>query len=233
MSNCSLSSETKECAPEGFGPNTARAFSSPSLKNSRNPVYFDTCKRLIDILGSLVLLLILSPLMLVIALLVKLSSPGPVIYKQERLTCGGRIFTMYKFRSMSTNAESKSGAVWAEKNDPRVTPIGRFLRKTRIDELPQLVNVLIGDMSIIGPRPERPEIARNLIEDFPFFKRRLAVKGGITGLAQVSSEYAASVESYRSKLSLDRLYVARRSLWLDLYIAIKTFLVIFTGRGAR
>ena len=134
---------------------------------------------------------------------------------------------------MIANAEGSSGAVWAATNDPRVTTVGKFLRSSRLDELPQLVNVLKGEMSLIGPRPERPEFAETLEEQLPQFGKRLAVKGGITGLAQVSAGYAACIDSYREKLALDLLYIKNRSLLLDLSIALQTVKVVLTGNGAR
>jgi exopolysaccharide biosynthesis polyprenyl glycosylphosphotransferase len=194
---------------------------------------YEATKRLFDFVISSFLLVTLSPVMLFVALGVKISSTGPVIFKQVRLTKSRKPFTMYKFRTMCQDAESKSGAVWASCNDPRVTSIGKFLRLTRLDELPQLFNVLTGEMSLIGPRPERPEFAEKLSSEFISFKRRTEVKAGITGLAQVSNGYADSVDSYRKKLALDILYVNHRSLLLDLKIAAKTILVVFTGAGAR
>lgn len=134
---------------------------------------------------------------------------------------------------MSTDAERTSGAVWAADRDPRITPFGHFMRKTRLDELPQLLNVVIGDMSLVGPRPERPEFARELEQKLPSFSKRTQVKAGLTGLAQISSGYAASVDSYKEKLAWDRLYVQRRSFMLDLRIMIRTVAVVFRGDGAR
>jgi lipopolysaccharide/colanic/teichoic acid biosynthesis glycosyltransferase len=194
---------------------------------------YDSIKRALDIVGASVLLLVLAPVIAAIALLVRLDSRGPVIFSQKRLTEGGKVFTMFKFRTMRTDAESATGAIWASKADPRVTSIGKYLRLFRFDELPQLVNVLRGEMSLIGPRPERPEIAVDLSKELRSFNRRLAVKAGITGLAQTTTGYASSVESYRKKLAWDILYVQRRSLLLDLRIAVKTIFVVFTGSGAR
>ena len=197
------------------------------------PFGYDTQKRAFDIAVAGLLLATLAPIILFVAALVRMTSNGPVIFRQKRLTKDGKIFTMYKFRTMRVDAESGSGAVWATNRDPRVTPIGAFLRRTRLDELPQLMNVISGDMSMIGPRPERPEFTKELSELLPNFHRRLEVKGGITGLAQVSSGYAACIESYRKKLAFDLLYVKKRSMLLDLRIAVKTVTVILTGTGAR
>ncbi|MBP9837950.1 MAG: sugar transferase [Proteobacteria bacterium] len=179
------------------------------------------------------LLLGLTPLFLTTAILIKLTSRGPVIYKQKRLTVGNNVFTIYKFRTMYQNSESTTGAVWAKNNDPRVTFIGQYLRKYRIDELPQLVNVIRGDMSLIGPRPERPEMIGSLTKVFPSFNKRHLVKAGITGLAQTTCTYANCHRTYRKKLAHDLLYVKNRCLLLDLRIAAKTLLVVLTGSGAK
>jgi lipopolysaccharide/colanic/teichoic acid biosynthesis glycosyltransferase len=206
------------------------------VEGLRRLLYLSTysmCKRFIDILGSLALLALLLPVMLLISILIRLSSPGPAIYCQKRLTDRAKTFTMFKFRTMREDAEAASGAVWADESDPRVIPIGAFLRRTRLDELPQLLNVLTGDMSLVGPRPERPELARTLRKQLPSFHRRTEVRAGLTGLAQTTSGYASCVEGYREKLAWDLLYIKRRSLLLDLLILGKTVAVVLTGRGAR
>lgn len=194
---------------------------------------YDALKRAGDILGALLLITALSPVIAIVALLVKITSRGPVVFKQDRMTRNGKVFTMLKFRTMVLDAERATGAVWASSDDPRITPIGRFLRTYRLDELPQLWNVIRGDMSLIGPRPERPEIVEKLENEFPAFNRRLAVKAGLTGLAQVSGGYASCLRSYRKKLALDLIYVENRCLLLDLRIALKTIMVVLTGSGAR
>lgn len=194
---------------------------------------YDIFKRFFDVLGASLLIFFTSPLMIGAVIAVKLTSPGPIIFRQKRLTIGSKVFTLLKFRTMVSNAETGTGAVWAANNDPRITRLGKFLRRTRIDELPQLFNVLAGDMSLIGPRPERPEFSEKLSEEFPSFNKRLEVKAGITGLAQVGSGYAACLSSYRKKLALDLLYIQNRCLLLDLKISLKTILVILTGSGAR
>ncbi|MFN8391471.1 MAG: sugar transferase [Bdellovibrionota bacterium] len=204
-----------------------------STLESRQLGAYEQVKRTLDIIVSGLLLVTLSPLLLFVACAVKLTSRGPAVYCQKRLTIGGRIFKMYKFRTMREDAEAGIGAVWAQESDPRVTALGKILRKTRIDELPQLINVLQGDMSLIGPRPERPELAVELSRELPEFSKRLAVKGGITGLAQVSSGYASNADSYRDKLLFDLAYIRNRSLMLDLSIAARTVLVMLTGFGAR
>ena len=189
-------------------------------------------KRAADLLASLALLIITSPVMLCAALAVRLESPGPVIYSQRRVGLFGREFTVYKFRSMRSDAE-KNGAVWAVKSDPRVTRVGRILRKTRIDELPQLWNVLKGEMSLIGPRPERPEFVQQLEEQIPFYSLRHAVKPGVTGWAQVCYPYGSSVDDSRRKLEYDLYYVKNMSLLLDIRITLKTIGVILFPKGAR
>jgi len=194
---------------------------------------YDAAKRAIDLTTAALLLLFLSPLLMLVALLVRVSSTGPVIFAQERLTKGGKRFTLYKFRTMQVDAEKDTGAVWAQRSDPRVTALGRLLRLSRLDELPQLLNVVIGDMSLIGPRPERPEFTAELSEHIPGFHRRLEVKAGITGLAQVVSGYSASKRSYKRKVALDLIYIRRRSLILDLKIALRTIGVMLTGFGAH
>ncbi|HMO17412.1 MAG TPA: sugar transferase [Oligoflexia bacterium] len=200
---------------------------------SLSSLLYDASKRFMDIFISLAILIFAVPIMIVLSILIRLSSPGPAIYCQKRLTTGGRVFTIFKFRTMVSDAETSSGAVWASKNDPRITSLGMFMRKTRLDELPQLINVLIGDMSLIGPRPERPEFARKLQSRYPGFKKRYQVPAGLSGLAQVSAEYADSIDSYKLKLIYDLIYVKNRSLLLDTIIALKTIYVMVSGRGAR
>jgi lipopolysaccharide/colanic/teichoic acid biosynthesis glycosyltransferase len=160
------------------------------------------------------------------------GGPGPVIFTQTRLGEGGRPFTIYKFRTMRLDAEA-DGAVWASQDDPRITKFGKIMRKTRLDELPQLVNVLKGDMSIVGPRPERPEFLDQLKDAVPFWTRRHLVKPGITGWAQVRRGYTADAEGTADKLSYDLWYLRHRSLVIDFAVCIKTFTIVFTGSGAR
>lgn len=194
---------------------------------------YENLKRSLDLFGALFLLILFAPVMLLVAGLVLITSRGPVVFSQERLTKGGVVFTMYKFRSMRLDAELKTGAVWAQSKDPRITPIGKFLRISRLDELPQLFNVIRGDMSLIGPRPERPEIAKELAKQLPGFERRLEVKAGLTGMAQVAAGYASCVETYRKKLEYDLYYVEHFGPMLDIKIALKTVIVMLTGSGAR
>jgi sugar transferase (PEP-CTERM system associated) len=189
-------------------------------------------KRLCDVFVSLLLLIVSAPLMLLAALAVKAESRGPVFYRQERVGLNGAPFSVIKFRSMRTDAE-KDGPRWATKNDDRVTRVGRFIRRTRIDELPQLFNVLCGEMSLVGPRPERQYFVDELIEKIPFFAVRHSVKPGVTGWAQVRYSYGSTVEDAAAKLQYDLYYVKNHSLFLDLLILVETVAVVLTGRGAR
>ena len=181
--------------------------------------------RLSDIVGSIVLLLLFSPLLLLISLLIKMSSPGPVLYKQKRVGKDGKIFILYKFRTMIKDAEKMLGPVLARQDDPRITPIGKFLRPSRLDELPQLFNVLRGDMSLVGPRPEREYFVKR---HKALREIRLAVKPGVTGLAQVRSFYDLKPTH---KIKYDYLYIQRRSLALNLYILLQTVPVVFSKKG--
>ena len=218
-------------------------------------------KRAMDVVGALVLLAVLWPVMLLTALMVKLTSPGPIVFRQTRVGVNlrsgdrrresenvpggerrarrdrrvqhayGRHFVLYKFRSMRTDAE-RNGAQFAVKGDPRVTPIGRFLRLTRLDELPQLWNVLKGEMSLVGPRPERPEFIEELSEEIPNYLQRLGLKPGLTGVAQIVNGYDNDLESFRRKVAFDVLYLQNCSLWNDFKILLRTVRVVLTGSGA-
>jgi len=190
-------------------------------------------KRLLDILLSLTGLLVALPFIPLIALLIKLNSPGPVFFTQVRVGEGEKRFVLYKFRSMRQDAELKTGAVWSEENDKRITRVGKILRKTRFDEIPQLFNVLRGDMSVIGPRPERPEFVENLKKVIPYYSERHFVKPGITGWAQVKHCYGASVEDAIEKLRYDLFYLKHFSLFFDLLILLETTKVVLFGRGGR
>lgn len=189
-------------------------------------------KRVLDLAASIIILIPALPIMLIVGLLIKATSRGPVFYKQERVGLYGRPFTLYKFRSMRQNAE-KSRPQWAKENDPRVTYIGKILRMTRLDELPQLFNVIRNDMSLVGPRPERMYFVETLREEIPFYLERLTVKPGITGWAQITSPYADSVESSRKKFVHDLYYVKNISLELDLFIMFKTIGTILQEKGAH
>lgn len=190
-------------------------------------------KRISDVLVSLLLLIISAPLMVLTAIVIKLESRGPVFYRQERVGQNGVPFKVTKFRSMCNDAEKDGKPRWATKNDSRVTRVGKFIRRTRIDELPQLFNVLSGEMSMVGPRPERQYFVDELVEKIPFFAVRHSVKPGVTGWAQVRYEYGATVEDAAAKLQYDLYYVKNHSLFLDLLILLETVAVVLTGRGAR
>ncbi|WP_369019438.1 sugar transferase [Thermatribacter velox] len=190
-------------------------------------------KEAFDRIISCILLLLLSPLFAVLALLIRLDSPGPVFYRQVRVGKDGKIFTLCKFRTMVPDAERETGAVLAQKNDPRITRIGRILRKTRLDELPQLWNVLRGEMSLIGPRPERPEFVEQWKKLIPHYETRLLVKPGITGWAQVCGRYDEGPETVWEKLEYDLYYLRNLSPSLDLEILARTILVVLFGKGAR
>jgi sugar transferase (PEP-CTERM system associated) len=190
-------------------------------------------KRMMDVITAGFGLLLTSPFLPIVALLIKLDSPGPVFFRQTRVGQGDKEFTLIKFRSMRQDAENKSGAVWAEKDDPRITRLGRFLRKSRIDEIPQLFNVLQGDMSLVGPRPERPEFVAKLKELIPYYSERHYVKPGVTGWAQVCYPYGASVEDAIEKLRYDLYYVKNLSILFDIRIMLRTIGVILFREGSR
>lgn len=194
---------------------------------------FDKFKRGCDILLACLGMFVTSPLILFAAAFIRLTSKGPVLYKQNRVGKNGEIFQIYKLRTMCIDAEKDSGAVWARENDPRITSIGRILRKTHIDEIPQLINVLKGEMSIVGPRPERPEMVRSLKELIVDYEKRLEVKPGITGLAQVWHKYDETVADVKKKIKYDLLYIKRMCLLVDLRVLAQTVVVVLTGRGAR
>jgi lipopolysaccharide/colanic/teichoic acid biosynthesis glycosyltransferase len=166
-----------------------------------------------------------------VALLIKLTSPGPVFFRQERVGLRAEVFTVYKFRTMRQDAECETGPVWAQKHDPRITPLGRFLRKTRLDELPQLWNVLKGDMSFVGPRPERPEFVSSLSAQIPYYNLRNIIPPGLTGWAQVRYRYGATVEDAKRKLEYDLYYIKHMSIALDLLIIFETVKTVVFGRG--
>lgn len=195
--------------------------------------FADAVRRGLDIAISLLVLIFTLPLTLLAALAIKCDTAGPVFYRQERVGLHGRVFTLMKFRSMRIDAEAGGTPRWAARNDPRVTRVGAVIRSTRIDELPQLLNVLRGEMSFIGPRPERPLFVEELARVIPLYRDRTWVKPGITGWAQVNFPYGASVEDAREKLSYDLYYVKNRSLPLDLLILISTIRVILFREGAR
>lgn len=226
-------------------PSHSRSRASDTASLSRS----DAAIRLLNVAVALVGLILTAPLWLVIALLVKLTSRGPVFYTQVRVgldkrqlfpprvdsrrreDLGGRPFTIIKFRTMTVNAEQDGNAVWAKAGDQRVTLVGRFLRSCRLDELPQLLNVLRGDMNLVGPRPERPQLFRELRQQIPNYQQRQRVPPGITGHAQVHLQYDTSVEDVRQKVQHDLDYIRRRSVWEDLRIMLKTIPVMLFRKG--
>jgi lipopolysaccharide/colanic/teichoic acid biosynthesis glycosyltransferase len=185
---------------------------------------YEAVRPVVDFTLATVILLVSAPVVFAAMVLVRLTSRGPVIYTQTRLGRGGTIFTMYKIRTMYLDSERHCGPKWSVPGDPRVTPIGRILRWCHVDELPQLVNILLGQMSLVGPRPERPEIAADLEDELAGYRRRLAVRPGLTGLAQVQQPPDTSVATVRRKLNYDLLYIERINPWLDLRLIIATAL---------
>lgn len=196
----------------------------------RHDPVWEAIKRTIDVVLSVAIGAVFLLALPVIAIVIKLDSPGPIFYRQTRVGKDGKLFTIWKLRSMRSDAE-KDGAVWATANDDRVTRVGRFMRKTRIDELPQMWNVLRGEMSMVGPRPERPEFVALLTEEIPNYTARLAVKPGVTGLAQVRHSYAGSIEDARIKHELDLEYIQLASFGLDLSVLLATIGVLLRLRG--
>jgi lipopolysaccharide/colanic/teichoic acid biosynthesis glycosyltransferase len=208
-------------------------------------------RRLLNLVVAIVLLVVTAPAWLLIALLIKLTSRGPVLYNQTRVgldlrrsgirpndprrrsDIGGRPFTIYKFRTMYEGAENGTGAVWAAEDDPRITPVGRVLRQYRLDELPQLINVIRGDMNLVGPRPERPSIVSELRKEIPHYQQRHRTLPGITGHAQVNLQYDASLDDVRKKVDHDLEYLQKASAWEDFKIMIKTIPVMLFRRGSR
>ncbi len=201
---------------------------------SKNRTILDFIKRILDIMLSLSLIILTAPLSVLVAVLVKSTSRGPILIKQKRMGKNDEIFTLYKFRSMLATSEGgqseKNGAVWTKNNnqDPRITPFGRFIRETHLDEIPQLINILKDDISFVGPRPERPEFINNLKQDILYYDLRHAVKGGLTGWAQVNYKYGSSVEDAREKLKYDFYYIKNRNIFFDILIILKTIAKIFT-----
>jgi sugar transferase (PEP-CTERM system associated) len=194
--------------------------------------FYQRIKRLFDVGLSTIGLILATPIMVLTAILIKIESNGPLFYKQDRVGLNGRSFVMFKFRSMIDDAE-KGGAVWAQKDDPRITKIGRIIRVLRIDELPQLFNILEGDMSFVGPRPERPIFVKELEKNIPYYSYRHLVKPGLTGWAQVNYPYGDSVEDAVKKLEFDLYYIKNASLFLDIQIILNTIKVVLYGKGSR
>jgi exopolysaccharide biosynthesis polyprenyl glycosylphosphotransferase len=195
------------------------------------PEWEKRLKRIMDILVSLFILLITFPITLITALVIKVDSPGPAFFRQERCGLEGSVFKIIKFRSMRQDAEKHSGPVWSTKNDPRITRIGKIIRKVRIDEIPQMINVLKGEMSLVGPRPERPYFVELLSKDIPYYKRRLKVRPGITGWAQVKHKYDETIEDVKIKLRYDLFYIENMSLRMDFKILFRTIFVVLFAKG--
>jgi exopolysaccharide biosynthesis polyprenyl glycosylphosphotransferase len=190
-------------------------------------------KRVFDIVAALTLIVLAFPVMLFSAILIAIESGLPIFYRQERVGQGGRLFKVAKFRSMRTDAEQDGTPRWAQSNDDRVTRVGRVIRRYRIDELPQLFNVLSGDMSLVGPRPERPFFVDQLTREIPFYAARHSIKPGLTGWAQVRYHYGATLDDAAEKLQFDLYYVKNHTLFLDLVILFETVVVVITGEGAQ
>jgi len=184
--------------------------------------YFELAKEVVDVLLGLIALILAMPVLGLCAAIIKLTSRGPVLFKQVRVGKDGKLFTMYKLRTMYVNAEDRTGAVWAKANDPRIIPWCRWMRRAHVDELPQLINVIKGEMSLVGPRPERPEIMAELQKVYPQVTKRLAVRPGITGLAQIRNGYDTTIEAFRRKLEADLEYIERRRWSLELKILTAT-----------
>jgi lipopolysaccharide/colanic/teichoic acid biosynthesis glycosyltransferase len=195
----------------------------------------DTFKRIFDVLASFMLLVVAFPFMILAVIAIKIEDGlrAPVLYHQVRVGFKGRHYRVYKFRSMITNAEAAGKAIWASKTDSRVTRVGSFIRKTRIDELPQIYNVLNGSMSFVGPRPERPEIIEDLAREIPYYHDRHLVKPGVTGWAQLMYPYGASLNDSYQKQLFDMYYVKNRSIFFDFLILLQTVEVVLFGKGAR
>jgi len=205
-------------------------WSPDGFRGSRSKVLI---KRVLDLLIAVSVSILALPLMLIIAALIRIDSRGPVLYSQERVGLNGRAFIVYKFRSMTVDAEAEGIPKWASHGDPRITRVGRFIRYTRIDELPQVINVLLGQMSIIGPRPERPYFVKQLAAEIPLYSSRHSIRPGITGWAQVNAPYGASFEDARQKLRYDLYYIKNCNVWLDLRILLRTLRVVIFQEGAR
>lgn len=203
---------------------------SEGFKKSKIKAFF---KRVEDVVCSLILLIVLSPVLLVTSILIKLDSKGPILFSQDRVGLNRQEYMMHKFRSMVVDAEKITGPVWAEDNDPRITRVGRFIRKYRIDELPQLWEVLIGKMSLVGPRPERKHFTDTLEKEIPYYSQRFNVKPGLTGWAQVSYDYGATVDDAIEKLNFELFYIKNMSITMDIIIILRTVKTVIFGRGAR
>ncbi len=195
--------------------------------------HFEIAKECVDILLGAIALVVVSPVLAVCAVIIKVSSRGPVLYSQVRVGKNGKLFRMYKLRTMRVDAESAQGAVWAEKDDPRIVKTCRWMRRSHIDELPQLISVIKGEMSLVGPRPERPEILEELARHYPETRERLKVRPGITGLAQIRNGYDTSVDEFRLKLQSDLEYIANRKWLIEIRIMMRTLSKFFFDGNAH
>ncbi len=194
---------------------------------------FQEFKKIFDMVVSAFGILIAAPVIALTAIFIKIVSPGPAFFRQERVGLGGKVFDIYKLRTMKVDAEKETGPVWAEEDDPRLIKLGRFIRKAHLDELPQLFNVIKGEMSIVGPRPERPVFVEKLSDEIMDYRKRLNVKPGITGLAQVWHKYDETVEDVKKKIKYDLLYIRKMCLAVDIRILFRTIIVALQGKGAR
>ncbi len=212
---------------------TSQLYGSPLINITPllMPEWEKKIKRIMDIIISIIILIISLPIVIATSIAIKSESKGAIFYKQERSGLNGRTFKIIKFRSMRSDAEKLSGPVWSTKDDPRITRVGKFIRKVRIDEIPQMLNVLMGEMSLVGPRPERPFFVEQLAKEIPFYKRRLKVRPGVTGWAQVKHKYDENVEDVKEKLRYDLFYIENMSLSNDLKILFRTVFVVIFGQG--
>jgi sugar transferase (PEP-CTERM system associated) len=199
----------------------------------QNPMLFRLFSGVVSFIVAISSMILLAPIFLIVSVLIKMDTKGPVFYYQKRVGLHNKIFNLIKFRTMIEDAEKETGAIWAESDDARITRVGRYLRKYRIDEIPQLINVLKGDMNLIGPRPERPEFVGILEKELPYYKLRLSIRPGVTGWAQVKFSYCGTIEESREKLEYDLFYVKNKSVKLDLYIFFKTIKSLLLARGSR
>jgi exopolysaccharide biosynthesis polyprenyl glycosylphosphotransferase len=195
------------------------------------PEWEKKLKRLMDIIISLLILLLSTPITILTSIAIKIDSEGPIFFKQERLGQNGKPFNVYKFRSMIKDAEKHTGPVWSQKDDPRVTRMGKFVRRARIDEIPQMFNVLKGEMSLVGPRPERAFFVEKLSQEIPYYKRRLKVRPGVTGWAQIKHKYDETIDDVKIKLRYDLFYIENMSIRMDFKILLRTVFVVLFGKG--
>ena len=234
-----MKTDTLEMNAEVIGSSTKVAVDALNMMDlanveaARETKAYDLAKRAIDLMGSIIAVIVLSPLFILVALLIKALSTGPVFFRQTRVGLYGKTFEIYKFRTMKVDAEKYSGPVWATKNDNRLIPGGDFLRKSKIDEIPQFFNVLKGEMSIIGPRPERPFFVERLKNQIPDYEKRLKIKPGITGLAQVLHRADETIKDVKLKIKYDLLYIRKMCLLTDIQILIQTVSVVLLGVRSR